>query len=311
MAITKSDEMFYSILDALKDGQKKKGSEIRDLLRGSFGLDAAELETTSATGKLLVDVRMNWAMSYLGQAEAIIRPEKGYLQITPLGLTWLKESNGHIDPNIIFESEGYQRWRDRSREMAEARKYEDDKGLDLSLGSEQDPLTLMNSAEQALRSDVGSQILERIKSKPPVFLEKLILKLLHAMGYAADEKDLEHTGSSGDGGIDGIVHQDLLGLDKVYIQAKRFEHGKVGPGDINSFIGALNTKKASRGVFITTSQFTEGAKQAAQNAHNITVALIDGETLVEHMLKFQIGVFPVKELKVYALDENFYDSEGE
>jgi restriction system protein len=270
-------------------------------------LSEEELKETSATGAILVDVRMNWAMAHLGQARALIRPDKGYLQITELGRRWLNESNGYISPELISNSEGHQEWRERSKSLAIERKASGSTSPAEILDLEHDPLTQLTTAEQAINMDITSQILDRIKSLPPIFLEKLILKLLHAMGYAEGEENLEHTGGSGDQGIDGIVHQDVLGLDKVYIQAKRYDNGKIGPSDIQSFIGALNGKKANRGVFITTSSFTDAAKGVAKDAHNINIVLIDGAELVDQMLRFGIGVVTVREIRVHAIDENFFN----
>jgi restriction system protein len=307
MTIPKSNEMYFAVLNELRDGEMRKGSEIRNSLRPKFNLTQEDLAQTSATGAVLVDVRMNWAMAHLGQARALTRPDKGYLQITDLGRNWLKESDGYIDPELVSNSEGHQEWRERSKNLAVARKGLLVESAIPSIEQEHDPLTQLATAEQLINIDIASQILDRIKSLPPIFLEKLILKLLHAMGYAAGEEDLEHTGGSGDQGIDGIVHQDVLGLDKVYIQAKRYDSGKIGPSDIQSFIGALNGKKATRGVFITTSGFSENAKEVARNAHNVNVVLIDGQELVQQMLRFGIGVVTVREIQVHALDENFFN----
>lgn len=307
MPIPKSNEMYFAVLNELKDGTMKKGSDIRNILRPKFNLTKEELEQTSATGAILVDVRMNWAMAHLGQARALTRPDKGYLQITELGTAWLKESSGFISPELVSNSEGHQEWRERSKNLAVARRESIEDEKITALEHEVDPLAQLATAEELINIDIASQVLDRIKSLPPIFLEKLILKLLHAMGYAAGEEDLEHTGGSGDQGIDGIVHQDVLGLDKVYIQAKRYDTGKVGPSEIQSFIGALNGKKANRGVFITTSSFSENAKEVAKNAQNVNIVLIDGQALVEQMLRFGIGVVTVRQIKVNALDENFFN----
>jgi restriction system protein len=168
----------------------------------------------------------------------------------------------------------------------------------------QSPEERIDAALSELRDVVAQDLLELIGRAPPEFFEKLVLELLHKMGYGTSRSDLQRTGGSGDGGIDGIISLDRLGLEKVYIQAKRWKSA-VGSPEIQGFMGALQLQGASKGVFVTTSAFTREAKQAATKARG-SIVLVDGERLSSLMIDNGVGVSH-KELTVPKVDNDYFD----
>jgi restriction system protein len=159
-----------------------------------------------------------------------------------------------------------------------------------------------------LEDAVSLELLQRIKDEAPEFLERAVLRLLHKMGYGSSEDDLEHIGGSGDGGVDGVINQDALGLEQIYIQAKRYTDGVIGRPQIQAFVGALAGKHASRGIFITTSSFSRDAHDYVQNLKDTRVILIDGDELARLMILYKVGVTVAKTFEVPEVDENFFEN---
>jgi restriction system protein len=183
---------------------------------------------------------------------------------------------------------------------------------DDSDGSEPDdrtPNEQIEASTNEIRASVASQLLQRLRDEDPEFLEQTVLKLLHAMGYGSSEDDLQHLGGSGDGGVDGVIKQDKFGLDQIYVQAKRYGSNVVGRPHIQNFVGALSGKHATRGVFITTSQFSTDAEEFAKNVPQYRIILIDGEDLVQLMIEHKVGVRVAQTLEIVEIDENFFSDE--
>jgi len=309
MTIPKTHELYYEVLEVISDGNSHTGKEVRELVKTKLDLSPQELQILASSGPVLVDTRINWAISHLAMAEALQRPDKGCVQITKIGLDLLSNNDREITREEIQNLDGYKAWRARSVANQQARRQTQDSNEVAieELQDDVDPKSLMQQANESLRNDVASELLDRVRTESPDFLEKLVLKLLLSMGYGASEDDLEHTGGSGDEGIDGVVRQDLLGLERIYVQAKRYrEQGTIGGEAIQAFIGALSLKNATRGVFITTSRFSAAALKYVEDLRNQSVVLIDGPALVNYMIDFGVGVTPIETYTVYAVDENFF-----
>jgi restriction system protein len=169
------------------------------------------------------------------------------------------------------------------------------------------PEERIDKARQELEANLKADLLDRVRQMDPSDFEELIILLLVKMGYGQGRQEMAKAlGGSGDGGVDGVVHQDPLGLDRVYIQAKRYKDGNtVGPGEINSFIGALNVKKANKGLFVTASGFTKQAR-AHVSASSMHVVLIDGVRLAELMVRYSVGVVVRETVELKAVDEGFF-----
>ncbi|MBL8905794.1 MAG: restriction endonuclease [Rhizobiales bacterium] len=166
----------------------------------------------------------------------------------------------------------------------------------------------MRSAYRQLNGALGQDMLDRILQAPPVFFERLIVSLLLAMGYGGSAREAGRAiGRSGDDGVDGVIDQDLLGLDRVYVQAKRYQpHISIGPGAIRDFFGSLDMHKASKGIFVTTSGFSSSAVETAERLGK-RIVLIDGEQLTKHMIRFDVGCRPEETLTIKRIDEEFFE----
>jgi restriction system protein len=206
-------------------------------------------------------------------------------------------------------TEGLQAWYERSRAAKKSKtdsKVDEDSDNALS---DQTPDELIADAHQELSNSVASELIDLLHGEQPEFLEHAVLKVLHAMGYGSSIDDLQHLGRSGDGGVDGVINQDRLGLDQIYVQAKRNDPTKtIGRPGIQNFVGAVTGMKATRGIFITTSKFSPDARTYVKELSAPRIILIDGDDLAKNMLEHEIGVTVEKTYKVYRIDENFFDS---
>jgi restriction system protein len=311
MAIPKFKDLFTDVLVVLSDGQILHRKELRQAVLDRLDLSYVERSETMSGGGNRVGSRVHWACEYLVQAGALNRPKRGFMQVTDLGQALLKSSPQGVTLDMLLETEGLQAWRERTISKREARRLDDpDNGeapISVDLDGDEAPLESIDLAIKLMNSALEGDLLQRILEEKPEFLERLVLRLLHEMGYGASLENLQHIGGPGDEGVDGVIHQDQLGIDKIYVQAKRYrESGPIGRPTIQSFVGALSGKKATRGVFITTSRFSADALDYASNLTSFSVVLIDGEQLVKFMLENHVGVTVQQNFEVLELDENFF-----
>lgn len=265
--------------------------------------------------------RMQWARTYMVKAGLIAAPKRGLVQITPRGMALLSEGLECIDNATLSQFPEYIDWLTAARDPTsrikkvsrEPKVTADDLLAELGLlVSSSEPSTTpherISGAVAELESALQSDLLVRIRQMTPSDFEALIVKLLLSMGYGQGLEEMaEALGGTGDGGIDGIIHQDPLGLDRVYIQAKRYKDGNnVSSPDIRNFIGALNIQRATKGVFVTASQFTNDAKQAAQSS-TVQVVLIDGIQLTDLMVRYKVGVLVRSSVEIKEIDEGFFN----
>jgi restriction system protein len=246
----------------------------------------------------------------LCQAGAAERPSRGYARITELGKQLLAEQPNGVTLKRLKQTDGLKDWKRRSQAKAEDRQREaalEVEGENDGDGDESTPLEKIENSINQIESAIATQLLERIRAEEPVFLERTVLELLHAMGYGNSKDDLTHTGGSGDGGVDGLIRQDRLGLEQIYIQAKRYGEGTIGRPQIQNFVGALSGKGANRGVFITTSRFTAEAREYVKNLLDKRIVLIDGEEFARLMISNGVGVISTKSFKLVEIDENFFE----
>jgi restriction system protein len=248
------------------------------------------LAEKTKSGEILINNRIAWGKSYLKKGGYLIYPERGYVQITEKGLAdkstlSLKEIEENSNLLAFYTEEN-------SKQIAGKTTREE-----LKNSSPQD---LIDEGFSQIEIDVKNDLLEKLKTIDPYYFEKVILILLKKMGYG----DFIETSKSSDGGIDGIINEDKLGLDKIYIQAKRFTENKVREKDIRNFIGAMSGD-TNKGVFVTTSLFDGGAVEKAKNAHH-KIILIDGNKLVDLMHEFNVGVQIKSIYEIKHLDEDFF-----
>jgi restriction system protein len=291
--LPKFHETFNPILNILSDG---KNIHHRELLKKVVDkyysqLPQELLNEKTKTGDSLLLNRIAWGKSYLKKGGYIYYPERGMVQITDKGKM---SSNGQLQ---LKDVEGGSSFMDFYAE-------EKTKGISNNVQiSNSTPQDLIDTGFSAIESQVKIDLLERLKTMDPYYFEKVILILLKKMGYG----DFLETSKSRDGGIDGIINEGKLGLDKIYIQAKRYDENKVREKDIRNFIGAMSGD-TTKGVFVTTSDFDKDAIQKAHDAHH-TIILIDGKKLVDLLLQYNVGVQIKTTYEIKQIDEDFFQDE--
>ena len=308
MAIPKFKELFDDVLDELSSGEVLHRRELRQRVIERMNLTEEERSETMEGGGNRAASRVHWAVEYLCQARAVTRPKRGYTEITDFGRKLLREP-GEVTLARLRQTEGFHEWRKRTLANKEKRKTRRADDEEISEPDDGTPLEQIETGVNEIRASVASQLLQRLRDEDPEFLERTVLRLLHAMGYGSSEDDLQHLGGSGDGGVDGVIRQDKFGLDQIYIQAKRYGSNIVGRPQIQNFVGALSGQHATRGVFITTSEFSSEAEEFARNVPQYRIILIDGENLARLMIEHKVGVAVSRTLELVEIDENFFSEE--
>ncbi len=263
-------------------------------------------DETIPSGLLTYVSRAQWAQTYLVQAGLLTRPKRGIVTLTDTGRTLLAEGPDRVDSAFLRRYPSFVEFVSLKQTTAGSRAaVNPDDAAARSFPVDVAPDELIANAEHANRAEVESDVLARVRELSPEAFERLVIRLLVAMDYGT-AGTAEHTGRSGDEGIDGIIHRDALGLDRVYLQAKRYTENAVGPEAINAFFGALQRKGADRGVFITSSTFTAGARAAERDFRPIV--LIDGPMLARLMVDHNVGVQVASTHVLKRLDQDYFDA---
>lgn len=310
MAIPPFHQFMHPALRILADGQVRRRGELLKLTVDAMQLTPEELAETVSRGESRAMSRAGWAIEHLHKAEAISRPERARCVITDLGRQLLADHPDGLTWEDIESLPGIQAWAARSRQKP-APKTSKGSGATTTTApqpTEPDasPIEQLVQALEILDEQTAAELINRLREQAPDFLEKAVLKLLHAMGYGGSAEDGEHLGQSHDGGLDGVIRQDALGIERVYVQAKRYKaDNTVGASAVREFAGALGDAGASGGVLITTSSFSSDAKKFAQR--NPRIILIDGPDLGRLMVQYGVGVAVTQTLKVTEVDENFFE----
>ncbi|MFJ4287362.1 restriction endonuclease [Paenarthrobacter nicotinovorans] len=295
--------LIVPVLQALSGGQTLHRKELFHQAADQAGLSAGAREETLNSGGLRYEQRMGWVLSHLTRAGWIDRPVKGYYCITDTGRQWLLDNPQGINysqAHTIFA----QYWPKADGQAAPTQAAQE---TGLSATEELEPVEQIEDAINRIQGEVGASLLKRLHEGHPDFFEDAVVKLLLKMGYGGAEQRGRRIGGTGDGGVDGVIDQDALGLDRVYIQAKRYSpDNAVGREAIQAFVGALHGFSASKGVFITTSRFSQGARDYAGSVGTRTI-LIDGARLVGLMIKYRVGVQVKQSYDVVELDEDFFE----
>ncbi|WP_296753089.1 restriction endonuclease [Thiobacillus sp.] len=302
MAIPDFQSIFLPLLKACADGQEHTKQELLPLLANQFELTEGELAIKLASGKQgMFDNRVGWAKSYLKQAGLLEMVKRGVFRITARGLQVLHENPQPLNVKYL------KRFPEFVAFNAGKPKDESKPAEPVALNQET-PDELIAGGYKQLREALALEVLDQIKSVSPARFEELVVDLLLKMGYGGTQEDAGRVvGKSGDGGIDGIINEDRLGLDVIYIQAKRWE-ADVGRPEIQKFVGALAGNKASKGVFITSSGFSKGAAEYASQV-NHRVVLIDGPMLAELMMDHDLGVSTKDVYTVKRLDTDYFEED--
>lgn len=290
-------------LECLADGEPHSAASVRDHVAGAFGTTEDERRELVPSGKkgLFAD-RVSWAITYMKKAGLLDAPKRGVYVITPRGRQVLADHPDRIDNDVLNGFAEFVAWRDRS---AAGRP---EKASSTSEESDQTPEEQLDSAYLDLRATIEADILDQVRSMSPEFFERLVVELLVAMGYGGNLRDAgQAIGRSGDGGIDGVIKEDQLGLDVIHVQAKRWQN-TVGRPDIQSFAGSLDGVKAKKGIFIATSNFSREATDYAGRIDK-RIVLIDGERLARLMYDYGVGVTLVDNYQVKRVDLDYFIEE--
>lgn len=301
MAVPEFQTFMVPVLRVLDDGHVRHWRDVEAPAAAELGLAEEDYADVFPSGKTRINDRVQWAITHLVQAGVLTRPQRGHVQINDRGRTLLAENPKRVDGKVLSQFEEYRDFLGRSREKASSSNGSG------PTESAETPLEAIADAVRASNEALAAEVLQRVLDQPPTFLERLVLKLLTAMGYGGRAGAAEHWGGSGDGGIDGVVRQDVLGLDRVYVQAKRYaaDH-PVGRPDIQAFVGALHGQQADRGVFITTSRFSADARTYVERIPN-RIVLIDGRRLAELMILHNVGVQDESTFVLKRVDEDFFE----
>jgi restriction system protein len=301
MTIPDFQSIMLPLLRLASDGQEHRFREAVEDLATHFGLTNSERLELLPSGKYpTFDSRVSWANTYMKKAGLIESSRRGYLNITDRGMELLNSKPVKIDSKFLRRYEDFVRFKTRDG-------VSNDKKLpDVNEADEQTPVESIEIAYGTIRRSLGTELIEQVKSCSPGFFEKLVVEVLVAMGYGGTREDAGSViGGSGDEGVDGVINEDRLGLDVIYIQAKRWEN-TVGRPEIQKFVGALLGKKARKGIFITTSDFSKNARDYASSIES-SVVLIDGEALANLMIDYNVGATVESSYEIKRIDSDYFD----
>ena len=302
MAIPDYQTCMLPLLKHYGDGKEHTNRESIDALAEHFKLSDEERRIMLPSGvQGLFDNRVNWARTYMKKAAFIESPKRGVHKITKRGLDVLKKKLEHIDINYLTQYQEFKEF----RALRHTKQEQEEPEIDLNGKTPEESL---EGAYQKIRSDLAADLLQRLKSSSPSFFERLVVEVIVKMGYGGSRLDAgKAIGKSGDGGIDGIIKEDKLGLDAIYIQAKRWEN-TVGRPEIQKFVGALTGQRARKGLFITTADFSADAEDYVSRI-DAKVVLIDGETLAQLMIDYGVGVSTVGTYEIKKIDSDYFAEE--
>jgi restriction system protein len=301
MAIPDFQTLMLPVLKASAAGEVKI-SDVVTALGKQLALSDDELSELLPSGKQTTFAnRVNWAKSYLGKAGLITLTKRGHFEVSERGKAVLVAPPAAINIKFLESFPEFKQFREASVQPAATSQHESVNLKDLT------PDEIIRSAYSELHQALSSELLSRILAARPDFFERLVVQLLVAMGYGGSALEAgKALGKSGDGGVDGVIDQDTLGLDRIYVQAERYADSKVSSGEIRDFFGSLDRFMATKGLFVTTSSSSPSAKETADLLSK-RIVLIDGEQLTRLMIRFDIGCRVEEVIKIKKLDEEFFD----
>jgi len=301
MGVPDFQSVMLPLLRLVGDRQEHILREIIDALATEFRLTETDRKELLPSGRQATfNNRVGWARTYLHKAGLIESPRRGHLRITSKGLAALKTNPPKINIAFLEQYPEFIKFRSRDKELSSS-------GTDELQTDEQTPEESLELAYQKVRGGLATELLQTIKGCSPEFFERLVVDVLLKMGYGGSRKEAgQAVGRSGDGGIDGIIKEDRLGLDIIYIQAKRWDTDNiVGRPEVQKFAGALQGHRARKGIFITTSDFSKEALDFVSRIDS-TIVLINGQTLAQHMIDHGVGVSTVASYEVKKIDSDYF-----
>ena len=309
MPIPDFQSLMLPALKAFAGGGEPPLSEVRERIATAEGLSAEDVRGMLPSGRQAVFVnRVSWAVIYMERAGLLERVRRGVYRLTQEGERLLSRKPSRIDMNLLGEYPDFAEWSQRANAPPPSKDAAPRQNEDIS----DTPEEALDRAARQLSSALEADVLHRVRNAAPAFLERVVVDLLIAMGYGGGDATMGRvTGRSGDGGIDGTIREDALGLDEVYVQAKKYAEGNaVGESDLRNFAGAIDAAGTTKGVFVTTAGFTSAAKDYLARSPK-RIVLIDGEELARLMVRHGIGVRTRLHLEVKRIDEDYFDQEAQ
>jgi restriction system protein len=296
-------DFMLPLLTFVGDGETYKLGNVYDALCENMGITDEQRRILLPSGnQAVVENRIGWAKTYLRKAGLIDYPKRGFMSITQRGEELLAAKPKKIDNETLARYDEFNQFKAKPHQPKEGVSETNSDQL------ERTPTETLEHVYSNLRSELAAELLRQIKSLSPTFFERLVVDLMIALGYGGSRKEAgKATSRSADGGIDGIISEDRLGLDVIYLQAKRWEDSVSRP-ELQKFAGALQGVRAKKGVFITTSTFTQGAREYVGNVES-KIILIDGETLANLMIDFNVGVSVKTRYEIKHIDSDYFTEE--
>jgi len=295
------------VLECAK-GEPRKISDVVEEISDRLGLTNEERQQLLPSSKqTTITNRVHWARSYMKQAGLVRNVKRGWYELTERGRSVLNDPSISLDAKYLSQFDEFQEFKSRGKASND-----DEVAGDENETPAKTPDENLQAAHKNLEAALAANLLDYVRSASPMFFESLIVDLLIAMGYGGTSEEAGRAlGQSGDNGVDGVIDQDPLGVDQIYLQAKRYgASNSVGPGEIRDFYGALSIKKATKGIFVTTSHFTGASSQTARDLGS-RILLIDGPQLAKLMIKYNIGCRDKDVLHIKQIDENYFDESAE
>ncbi|MBZ2170264.1 restriction endonuclease [Marinobacter sp. F4216] len=304
MAIPDFQSVMRPVLQAVSDGQPRSLADVKEAVKDFFGLSEDERKERLPSGnQTVINNRVGWARTYLNKAGLLSIPERGMVQITERGQSALQQGPERISVAWLKQFPEFHEFHTHKPKAAADPSISDDEQIEEVTPDEQ-----LASAHQSLMENLADEVLDSIRKASPTFFEKLVVDLMISMGYGGSRKEAgQATQATNDDGIDGIIKEDKLGLDTIYLQAKRWTNTVHRP-EIDKFIGALTRQRARKGVFLTTSDFSSGARDAAAGL-DMKVVLIDGRELAQLMIESNLGVNVKEVYEVKQVDLDYFIEE--
>ena len=288
----------YPLLELLKSQEEKSIRQLYDEISNKFSLSDIEKTQLLPSGRQpIIENRVGWSKTYLLKAGLLESTRRGYIKITSLGMDVLKRNINRIDIGYLNQFDGFKEFRTINKEEEPIIK-----SIAETETSQSTPDELIDFGINKINESLGEELLFKLRNNPPAFFEKVVLDLLINMGYGEGSV----TGKTGDGGVDGFVNEDKLGLAKIFFQAKRYkEDNPVTASNLRDFVGTLEVNGVNKGVFMTTSRFPRDSENVISKTQK-SIVLIDGPKLVNLMIEYNVGVSTIKTILVKRIDNDFF-----
>ena len=297
--IPKYNEMYKEVLETIKNQKEYTTKEYREIVANKLNISIEERKKTLESGGNVYNTTLNWTVVYLKKAKLLETTKRGVIKITQRGLDLLATNPEKIDNETLKKYPEF-------NEFINPKKIQENEKIEIV--EEETPQDIFEKSFNEINRILQEEILEEVIRQTPYFFENLVVKLLQKIGYGTFKNSGKVTKRTNDEGIDGIINQDKLGFDSIYIQAKKWDKDStVSRPEIQKFVGALAGQGASKGLFITTAKFSDGAIEYSQKQHTAKIVLIDGMELAKLMIEYNIGVSVENIYEIKKIDSDFFD----